>query len=186
MRGEQLRGDISGPPFCINSRKGYGYALHTHFDQWWSTFPYTFIYESLYFVFAPQRKEYNVSRVPEEIGETQTMSEFEHAVVPVATHATHHEIAPAHIGNIKQDPTRPRGPQVGGKFTSDCSKGMYPCIGICVCRGLVPMYAQQTRSRGIVYVCLFCALCNSTHVHVHVWYMCGYTSRGCLSIHSSW
>ena len=56
---------------------------------------------SLYILCAPQRKEYNVSRVPEEIGETQTMSEFKHAIVPVATHAAHYEIAPADIGNIK-------------------------------------------------------------------------------------
>ena len=52
-----------------------------------------------------QGEERNVSRVSSETGETQEMPKPEYAVVPTATHAAHHEVAPAHSGNIKQDPT---------------------------------------------------------------------------------
>ena len=52
-----------------------------------------------------QRKECYVQRVFEEVGEAQEMPAPEHDVIPTAPHATHHEVAPAHSGNIEQDAT---------------------------------------------------------------------------------
>ena len=70
-----------------------------------------------------QGEECDVSGVPAEAGETQAVPASEHAVLPPAAHATHHEAAPANSGHIEQDSTRPPRPQTGGECSQNYTEG---------------------------------------------------------------
>ena len=82
---------------------------------------YLFFFSS--FLLFHQRKEPYVQRVPTKAGEAQDVSEPEHAVVPAAAYAAHHEAAPAHPRHSEQDPAGPPSPQHRGNLSQDCTEG---------------------------------------------------------------